>query len=347
MVEIKDLVRSNILKLVPYSSARNEFAGAPDVILLDANESPYNTPYNRYPDPGQNLLRQKLAGMYGLTAKQVFTGNGSDEAIDLLFRIFCNPGKERAISIDPSYGMYGVTAGINDIAVDLVSLRPDFSLAGDAILHAVVPGTKLVFLCSPNNPGSNLLEEKEILNILDNFNGIVVVDEAYIDFSGSRGLIHLLGTYKRLVILRTLSKAWGAAGIRLGIALADPEIIGFMDKVKYPYNVNQLTLDRALELLGKPELKESWVELILEEREKLIRELAKLDLVKEILPSDANFLMIRVSDPVSVYDYLAGNGIIVRNRSGMTHCEGCLRITIGTEEENRELMKALKSYGNA
>jgi histidinol-phosphate aminotransferase len=314
---------------------------------MDANENPYNRPFNRYPDPRQLKLRQRLAGMLGLSPSSIFLGNGSDEAIDLLVRIFCVPGSDRIIIMDPSYGMYKVCADINGVAADLVALNPDFSLDPGRILEAVGRATKMIFLCSPNNPTSNLLERDSVLSILDRFRGILVVDEAYIDFCGGRGLLDLLGQYPGLVLLRTLSKAWAGAGIRLGMALGDPQLIGWMNRVKYPYNVNYLTQEKALEMLGMVDRKEEWVRLILSERERLEAELGKLAAVRKVHPSDANFLLVRVTDPDDLYDILVKGGVIVRNRSRMTHCGGCLRITVGTPEENDRLIELIKTYSNA
>jgi len=343
MTGIKDLVRKNILELVPYSSARDEYNGK-DAILMDANESPYNRPFNRYPDPRQGELREKLGIMLHISPENLFLGNGSDEAIDLLIRVFCNPGRDRIIVQDPSYGMYKVCADVNDVAVDFAELDPEFSLNAERILGLVKSVTKMVFLCSPNNPTSNLLEKSEIEKVLKSFRGIVVVDEAYIDFAGKVGLITLLDTYPGLVILRTLSKAWAAAGIRLGMALADPQVIRFMNMVKYPYNVNLLTQEKAMELLSNEEKMQEWVEMILSERDRVKGELEALDIIRFIHPSDANFLLVRVDDPDGLYDYLAKSGVIVRNRSRMTHCNGCLRISIGTRDENDRLIELIKRY---
>jgi histidinol-phosphate aminotransferase len=343
MTGIKDLVRKNILELIPYSSARDEYTGK-DAILMDANESPYNRPFNRYPDPRQGELRGKLGTMLHLSPENLFLGNGSDEAIDLLIRVFCNPGKDRIIVQDPSYGMYKVCADVNDVEVDFAELDPDFSLNAERILGLVKPITKMVFLCSPNNPTSNLLEKPEVEKVLKSFLGIVVVDEAYIDFAGDMGLISLLDRYPGLVVLRTLSKAWAAAGIRLGMALADPQIIRYMNMVKYPYNVNLLTQEKAMELLSNEEQKQEWVEMVLSERERVKNELEALEIIRLIHPSDANFLLVRVDDPDGIYNYLAEGGVIVRNRSRMTHCNGCLRISIGTRDENDQLIELMKRY---
>ena len=337
MVDIERLARKNVLDLIPYSSARDEYSGE-GAFFMDANENPYNPPFNRYPDPRQGKLRN------GLRPENIFLGNGSDEAIDLLIRVFCVPGSDRIEVMDPSYGMYKVCADINGVAADLVQLNKDFSLDTARILAAAGPATKLIFVCSPNNPTSNLMKTQAIVEILERFSGILVVDEAYVDFSGGGGLLGLLGNYPGLVLLRTLSKAWAAAGIRLGMALGDPKLIGLLNKIKYPYNVNILTQEKALEILDQAEQKEEWIRLILSERDRLGGELSRLGQVRKVFPSDANFMLVRVKDPAGLYDHLAGRGVIVRNRSRMTLCEGCLRITVGTPEENDRLLELIKSY---
>ena len=343
MVDIERLARKNVLDLIPYSSARDEYSGE-GAFFMDANENPYNPPFNRYPDPRQGKLRNRLTGMLGLRPENIFLGNGSDEAIDLLIRVFCAPGSDRIEVMDPSYGMYKVCADINGVAADLVQLNKDFSLDTARILAAAGPATKLIFVCSPNNPTSNLMKTQAIVEILERFSGILVVDEAYVDFSGGGGLLGLLGNYPGLVLLRTLSKAWAAAGIRLGMALGDPKLIGLLNKIKYPYNVNILTQEKALEILDQAEQKEEWIRLILSERDRLGGELSRLGQVRKVFPSDANFMLVRVKDPAGLYDHLAGRGVIVRNRSRMTLCEGCLRITVGTPEENDRLLELIKSY---
>ena len=342
-MDIQGLIRRNIRDLIPYSSARDEYAGG-GAVLLDANESPYNEPYNRYPDPVQMVLKEKISGLMSVPVERIFLGNGSDEAIDLLIRIFCEPAAERIIIIDPSYGMYKVCADINNVGVDFVPLNEDFSLDADRLLAAVKEDTKMVFLCSPNNPTANLLDQKEITRILSAFKGMVVLDEAYIDFSGSEGMLPVLADHPNLILLRTLSKAWGLAGIRLGMALADPEVIQYMNRVKYPYNVNYLTQTKALEMLGSSGKRQKWVRAILSEREKLERRLGEFRYVQKIFPSDANFLLVRVRDPDGLYAFLNERGVIVRNRSRLTQCQGCLRITVGTGEENNKLIELMKSY---
>jgi len=343
-IDIKRLVRDNIRELIPYTSARDEFIG--EAVLLDANESPYNKPYNRYPDPLQSRLREKISGLYSVPGENLFIGNGSDEAIDLLLRVFCEPGCDRVIIIEPSYGMYKVCADINNVPADFALLNRDFTLSAGNILEKIRPETRMVFLCSPNNPTSNLLGEEEIREVLDNFHGIVVIDEAYVDFSPGRGLAGLMAEYNNLVLLRTLSKAWGLAGIRVGVAMGDPDIMNYMNKVKYPYNLNTLSQEKALEMLEKVREKESWVQLILEEKKKLIPAISAMEYVAEVFLSDANFILARVEKPDQLYDYLCSQGVIVRNRSKLPLCEGCLRITVGTPEENAELISLLASWKN-
>ncbi|MEA3462307.1 MAG: histidinol-phosphate transaminase, partial [Bacteroidota bacterium] len=340
--DITKLVRKNILEMKPYSSARDEYSGSASV-FLDANENPFNAPLNRYPDPRQADLKQRIAQLKGLSMDQIFLGNGSDEGIDVLFRVLCEPGKDNVITVDPTYGMYSVCASINDVEQRSVLLNKDFSLDSEAVLAAVDEDTRLIFLCSPNNPTSNSLEREAMLKIIDQVNCIVVVDEAYIDFSQGAGLLSLLQEKKNLVLLQTLSKAWGFAGIRLGMLFAHPELVEYLSRVKYPYNINSLTIDAALSGLKNTEQSSIWIREILEERSKLALELESLPFINIVHPSDANFLLIRVDDPSAVYAYLMDKGIIVRDRSSVPLCEGCLRITIGTSEENRALINALKT----
>jgi len=340
---INSLVRDNIKKLIPYTSARDEFSGTASV-YLDANENPHNPTLNRYPDPGQAELKAKIASMRGQESPNLFLGNGSDEAIDLLFRVLCEPGRDKVITITPTYGMYGVCAAINDVECTDVALRKDFSLDPAAILSEVDEHTKMIFLCSPNNPTSNSLEREAMLEVIQKAPCLVVVDEAYIDFSDGPGLLSLIPETKNLVILQTLSKAWGLAGIRLGMAFAHPDLIAYMSAVKYPYNLNSLTLAKALRSLENSKQTGLWVEEILKEREKLSSALASLVFVEKVFPSDANFLLVRMKDPLLIYTYLQQAGIIVRDRSSVPLCEGCLRITVGTREENELLLKALKKF---
>lgn len=340
---ISKLVRANIRNLIPYTSARDEFSGSASV-FLDANENPHNPPLNRYPDPAQVQLKKKIADMRKQRPEHLFLGNGSDEAIDLLFRILCEPGKDRVITVDPTYGMYRVCAAVNDVQCTSVPLRADFSLDAGAVLEAVEESTKMIFLCSPNNPTSNALERQSVLQIIQKAPCMVVVDEAYIDFSLGKGLLDLVPEMKNLVVLQTLSKAWGLAGIRLGMAFAHPELTGYMAAVKYPYNVNSLSLAEATKALKNPGQKNKWVEGILNERERLKQALPAFSFVEEVFPSDSNFLLVRVKDPKLIYSYLQGMGIIVRDRSSVPLCEGCLRITVGTSEENELLLYSLEKY---
>lgn len=340
---ISTLIRQNILKLKPYSSARDAYSGSASV-FLDANENPFNGPLNRYPDPHQQELKKRIAEIKGIPPEYMFLGNGSDEGIDLLFRVLCEPGKDHVITVDPTYGMYAVCAEINGVERRSVLLNSDFSLDPEAVLAAVDEHTKVIFLCSPNNPTSNSLEREAVLKILDGVDSMVVVDEAYIDFSRGPGFLSLIKEKKNLVLLQTLSKAWGLAGIRLGMLFAHPELVGYLSRVKYPYNINSLSIDAALKALKESNQKEAWIREILEERSKLSILLESLSFVRGVYPSDANFLLVQVDDPVALYGFLMKKGIIVRDRSSVPLCEGCLRITIGTPEENQALINALKTF---
>lgn len=340
-MEIKKLIRKNILALSPYSTARDEYTGRIGT-FLDANESPFENGYNRYPDPRQLELKMQLGELKGVKPENMFTGNGSDEAIDLLFRIFCTPGKDNAIAIAPSYGMYEVAADINDVEMRKVLLNPDFSLPVEALLDAADVNSRLLFICSPNNPTGNAFPCGDILRVVEKFPGIVVVDEAYIDFSDKPGLLGFLKSYPNLVILQTLSKAWGMAGLRCGLAFASEEIIGYMNMVKYPYNINRATAENVKRLLHEPV--DEYVAVIKRERDRLAHEIAGLEFVKKVYPSDANFLLVRVDDADALYGYLIDNGIIVRNRNRVVLCDSCLRITIGTPDENRRVMEVLQAY---
>lgn len=340
MRSLEELVRPNIRTLKPYSSARNEFQGNASV-FLDANENPYNEPYNRYPDPMQWKLKDKIASIKHVDRTSVFLGNGSDEPIDLLIRAFCEPGIDTILSIDPTYGMYQVAADTNNVACHKVRLRDNFALDAGELLQAVDSHTKIIFLCSPNNPTGNVLSREEVHKVLVGFDGLVVIDEAYIDFSSSPTFLRKLAHYPNMVVLQTLSKAWGAAGIRLGMAFASPEIIQILNKIKYPYNINQLTQERALEILDREEEMKGELLEILNERTLVETALLELPFVKQIFPSDANFILIRVIDANATYNYLVKKGIIVRNRHTVTLCEGCLRITIGTPKQNNALLEAL------
>ncbi len=341
MFNLNQLVRENIKKLKPYSSARDEYSGDA-AVFLDANENPFNDPFNRYPDPLQRKLKEKIARIKGAEPKQLFLGNGSDEAIDLLIRVFCEPRESNVVTIDPTYGMYEVCADINNVAVRKVLLTTGFQLDTAGLLNAADENSRLLFLCSPNNPTSNSFKHGDILTIVQNFSGIVVLDEAYIDFSVEASLIPELKNFPNLVILQTFSKAWGLAGIRLGMAFASPEIISLLNKIKYPYNVNSITQQKALEMTDQEFTKNDWVNEILKGREYLINELNKIPVIQRIYPSDANFLLVKVTDTRNVFNYLTDNKVIVRDRSKMNLCEGCLRFTIGSREENRRLIKVLK-----
>ncbi len=337
------LVRPSIARLVPYSSARDEFSGTASV-YLDANENPYNGPYNRYPDPHQLALKEKVGRIKNIDPGNIFLGNGSDEAIDILFRIFCEPGKDNVVAISPSYGMYRVCADINNVEYIPVPLEQDFSLNSDRLKAAVNQGTKMVFICSPNNPTANSFDPDEILALAEELDVILVVDEAYIDFSSNRSLKSDIITHPNLVILQTFSKAWGLAGIRLGMAFANQEIIELMSRVKYPYNLNILTLEFADKELDKHAQVEEWIRIILEERKKLSRAMKKFRFVEKVYPTDANFLLVRVRKARKVYQYLVENNIIVRDCSNVELCDGSLRITVGSPEENKILLDKLWDY---
>ncbi|MCI4649065.1 histidinol-phosphate transaminase [Phaeodactylibacter sp.] len=341
---IQNLVRPNIRRLTPYSSARSEFKGKAEV-FLDANESPYDTGYNRYPDPLQWKLKQAISTLKGIAPEHIFLGNGSDEAIDLLLRIFCEPGADYIITLPPTYGMYRVSADISNVAVKEIPLRPgSFQPDVESVLAEADAHSKLLFICSPNNPTGNSIRPGVIRELTKGFPGIVVVDEAYIDFSAQESAIRLLPEYPNLVVLQTFSKAWGMAGIRLGMAFASEEIIGYFNKVKPPYNINQLTQEAALKALDRQEAQEAQVKQLLGQRTLLQQYLGGLPFVERIYPSDANFLLVKVEDPTGIYNYLVDRGIIVRDRSRVMLCEGCLRITVGTPEENERIFRALVEF---
>ena len=342
-MNISYLLRKNIRALIPYSSARDEYKGH-EAVFLDANENPFNSPLNRYPDPHQQELKKKISGLKGVPAENIFLGNGSDEAIDLLIRAFCEPGENNILSIKPTYGMYKVSAGINNIEFRESLLTDEFQINVKSLLQLKDEKSKMIFLCSPNNPTSNSLRREDILYIIRNFDGIVIIDEAYIDFSIGRSLLPEMPDNPNMVILQTFSKAWGLAGIRLGMAFAHEDIISVLDKIKYPYNINALTQKVAMEQISTREQKDSWVRKILSERDSLAARLASLTIVKNIMPSDANFLMVRFDNAREVFEHLRREMIIVRDRSGVTLCEGYLRITIGSEDENDALLDALKLF---
>lgn len=343
---IARLVRPNILKLKPYSSARDEYAGKAAHVFLDANECPHNAPNNRYPDPLQWELKQKISAYKGVAPERIFLGNGSDEAIDLIFRTFCTPGVDEVAAIAPSYGMYEVCADINNIRYNAIPLEDGFLFNAENFLQSIYsPCTKAIFICSPNNPTGSLLPLEEIRKVLDIFPGMVVVDEAYIDFAPEgASVVSLLDEYPRLIVLNTFSKAWASAGIRLGMALAHPEVIALFNKVKYPYNVNILTQRAAMERLDHMDEIRAWVDEALSERERMMQAVAALPICEKVYPSDANFFLAKVNDACGIYDALVEQGIIVRNRHRIMMCENCLRITIGTPEENDELLSALKQF---
>ncbi|MBE9586325.1 histidinol-phosphate transaminase [Mucilaginibacter sp. JRF] len=345
MFDINKILRPNIKKLVPYSSARDEFKGEASV-YLDANEnafgSPLDTAYNRYPDPLQYKVKKRLSEIKGVPPRNIFLGNGSDEAIDVLFRSFCNPGVDNVILVPPTYGMYEVSANINDIETRKVLLTEDYQLNLEGIAEAIDEHTKMIFICSPNNPTGNSINREDVETLLTNFKGLVVVDEAYINFSRQKTFIQELTEYANLVVLQTLSKAWGLAGLRVGMAFASEEIIEVLNKVKPPYNVNEASQQLALEALGNIETVNNWIKETLTQRDKLVLQLKNFDFVLDIYPSDANFILVKTTGAKDIYNHLVQQGIIIRDRSKVELCEGCLRITIGTPAENELLINALK-----
>ena len=342
MKPLSQLVRPNILALQPYSTARDEYAGGGIDVWLDANESPYDNGVNRYPDPHQRELKAQLAALKGVRSGQIFLGNGSDEAIDLAFRIFCEPGRDTAVSIAPTYGMYRVAAQTNGVELREVPLGADFSLPVEALLAAADGRTKLLWLCSPNNPTGNAFPDREIEELLRRFDGVVVLDEAYIDFAAGPGFLARLGEFGNLIVLQTLSKAWGMAGLRLGLAFASEAVAGLFARVKYPYNINSLAQQAVAERLTEdisPQVAE-----IRAERDRLAPQLAACPAIERVYPSDANFILVRTPDPDRMYDALISAGVIVRNRSRIPGCEGCLRITVGTPAENARMIETVKNF---
>ena len=344
MTQLKELVRPNIWSLAPYSSARNEYSGHKAHVFLDANENPYNKPYNRYPDPLQTDLKARIAKIKGVDASRIFLGNGSDEAIDLVYRVFCEPGSDNVVAIEPTYGMYKVCADINNVEYRKVLLDDHYQLSAAKLLAACDENTKVVWLCSPNNPTGNNLDRSEIETVVKETQCIVVIDEAYADFSENRSFRKDLALYPNLIVLNTFSKAWGCAALRLGMAFASAEIIELFNKVKYPYNINLLTQEQADKILDRRFEVEDWVRLLLQERAKVMKAFAELPICKKVYPSDANFFLALVTDAQAVYDYLVEKGIIVRNRTRVELCNNCLRITIGTKSENIELLSALRQF---
>lgn len=333
------LVRSNIRRLTPYSTARDEYKGKLG-LFLDANENPFSNGYNRYPDPRQLSLKSSLAEIKGIASDKIFIGNGSDEAIDLCIRIFCEPRIDNIVTIRPTYGMYSVSAAINDVEVREVPLGRDFCLSADAMMAACDNNTKLMFVCSPNNPTGNSMPVEQLRWLLEYFNGVVVVDEAYVDFSSQPSMLTLLDEYSNLIVLHTMSKAYGLAALRLGLAFAHPSIIELFSNVKYPYNINLAGMERAAELLERNVADE--IALIKEERSRVMQQLSQMECVEKVYPSDANFLLVKVADAKAMYDALIQEQIIVRDRSHVPGCEGCLRITIGTPQENDRLLEIMK-----
>ena len=342
MRSLKELTRPNVWALKPYSSARDEYSGVEASVFLDANENPYNAPNNRYPDPLQRDLKALIAPLKGVKEENIFLGNGSDEAIDLIFRAFCRPGIDNVVAIDPTYGMYQVCAEVNDVEYRKMLLDVYYQFKASSLLSAIDENTKVMFICSPNNPTGNSLCCKEIESLLKKFDGLVVVDEAYIDFSSSESLLKDLDQYPNLIVLQTFSKAWGCAAIRLGMAFASPEIIAIFNKIKYPYNVNRLTQEEAMKVLKQPEQIKAWVNTLLEERTRVMDEFVKLPCCVRVFPTDANFFLAKVYEATQIYNYLVSEGIIVRNRTNVALCNDCLRITIGTKEENDALLDALR-----
>ncbi len=343
MKQLEQLLRPNIINLKPYSSARDEYTGEPG-IFLDANENPYNSPFNRYPDPYQRQLKVKIGKLKNIDPSCIFLGNGSDEPIDIAYRAFCEPGKDNVVSIDPTYGMYQVAGDINNVEVRKTLLTSDFQLNVNALLQRTDENTKLMFLCSPNNPTGNCFKTDDIEDILSKFEGIVILDEAYIDFAPEKSFLPKLNKYPNLIILQTFSKAWGMAGLRLGMAFAQPQIVKVFSKVKYPYNLNILSQQKALELIENARLTENWVLNLNKEKENIASQLSKFKFVEKIFPSDANFLLIKTPEPRKIYDYLINKQIIIRDRSNISLCSGCLRITIGSPDENKSLIDTLKKY---
>lgn len=344
---LENLVRENIKKMTAYSSARHEFTGEASV-FLDANENAFGSPlpdnFNRYPDPLQMEVKENLSKIKGVPSQNIFLGNGSDEVIDLLYRIFCEPGRDNAITFPPTYGMYQVCAEINDVKVKKINLTKEYQLDIDAIENAIDPFTKLIFICSPNNPTGNSINRTDVEIILNNFNGIVVIDEAYINYAKQKSFIAELTEYPNLVVMQTLSKAWGLAGLRLGMAFASKPIIDLMNKVKYPYNINTATQLLALDALNNIEWVNEHISITVSEREKLKTDLLRLSNTETVYPSDANFLLVKIKEARKIYEQLCEKGIIVRDRSKVVLCDDCLRITIGTPDENKQLIEELSKH---
>ena len=344
MRTLQELTRPNIWSLAPYSSARNEYSGHVAHVFLDANENPYNAPFNRYPDPLQGEVKQRLAKIKGVPEECIFLGNGSDEAIDLVYRCFCEPQKDNVVAICPTYGMYEVCADINNVEYRQVMLDEHFQVTAEKLLAATDSNTKVIWICSPNNPTGNNIYREEIMKVIEQFDGLVIVDEAYIDFSSEKTMLQQLASHPNLIVLHTMSKAWGSAAIRLGMAFAQKDIIDIFNKVKYPYNVNLLTQEQAIKRLNDKISVEKWVNMLLLERGRLMQAFAELPICEKVYPTDANFFLAKMTDAQKIYDYLVNKGIIVRNRTRITLCNTCLRVTIGTKDENGELLGALRFY---
>ena len=344
MRTLQELTRPNIWSLAPYSSARNEYSGHVAHVFLDANENPYNAPFNRYPDPLQGEVKQRLAKIKGVPEDCIFLGNGSDEAIDLVYRCFCEPKKDNVVAICPTYGMYEVCADINNVEYRQVMLDEHFQVTAEKLLAATDSNTKVIWICSPNNPTGNNIYREEIMKVIEQFDGLVIVDEAYIDFSSEKTMLQQLASHPNLIVLHTMSKAWGSAAIRLGMAFAQKDIIDIFNKVKYPYNVNLLTQEQAIKRLNDKISVEKWVNMLLLERGRLMQAFAELPICEKVYPTDANFFLAKMTDAQKIYDYLVNKGIIVRNRTRITLCNNYLRVTIGTKDENGELLGALRFY---
>jgi histidinol-phosphate aminotransferase len=342
VADVMKLVRKNVREMKPYSSARDEFKGEAE-IFLDANENPYPSSFNRYPDPLQWKVKKKLSALKKVKPEQIFLGNGSDEAIDLIIRAFCEPYQDSIIITDPTYGMYAVCAELNAVPLIKVELTTNFDLDVENLFKAVTKDSKVIFLCSPNNPTGNLLDHEKVVQVLDRFPGIVVIDEAYIDFTSSESYTTLLPAYPNLVVLQTFSKAWGLAGLRLGMAFGGQDVIAVLNKIKYPYNVNIQTQEIALNALSDVDKKNKAVEEIIEQRDELAKTLRSLPITEKVYPSDSNFLLVKVKDAPATYQYLMNRKIIVRDRSKVTLCKNCIRVTVGTPQENRDLITALKT----
>lgn len=344
MKSIEQLIRPNILALAPYSSARNEYSGHTARVFLDANENPYNKPFNRYPDPLQEELKEQIAKVKDIKPNQIFLGNGSDEAIDLAYRCFCQPRIDNVVAIEPTYGMYKVCADINDVEYRPVLLDEKYQIEAAKLLSACDDHTKIIWICSPNNPTGNSINRTAIEEVISRFEGIVIVDEAYSDFSQVRPFRLDLAKYPNLIVLNTFSKAWGCAAIRLGMAFASPDIIAIYNKVKYPYNINLLTQQQAMEALKSRYDVDDWVRVLKQERSRMISAFNDLPICLKVYPTDANFFLAKMTDAQAIYDYLVERGVIVRNRTRVSLCQNCLRITIGNKSENNELLAALRQF---